>query len=496
MIPLTLAEVAAATGGRLDGGADPTAVVTAVVIDSRQAGPGALFVALPGNRVDGHDFATAALAAGAVATMAARPTGGPAVLVADPAAALLRLAGYLRHVAKATVLAVTGSSGKTTTKDLLADLLGTLGPTVAPPGSFNNEIGLPLTLLRLAPDTEFAVLEMGARGRGHIATLCEAARPNVGVVLNVGSAHVGEYPDGRAGIARAKAELAEAATGVAVLNADDPLVAGMRPAAARVVTFGTSSAADVRAERVSVDDAGRPVFDLVIDGERHRVGLGLVGAHQVGNALAAAAAASAVGMDPASAAAALVAARPRSRWRMEVTTAPSGLVVVNDAYNANPESMRAALRALVDLGRGGGQAGERTSARRTWAVLGTMAELGAATEAEHAALGRAVAELGIDRLVAVGEPARALADAARAAGTPEVAWVADGDEAIRLLAAEPLGPADVVLVKASRSVGLERVAATLAARAGAAAPDSGAGAPGPAGKEKAAGKAGTADGTP
>ncbi|ADP80409.1 UDP-N-acetylmuramoyl-tripeptide--D-alanyl-D-alanine ligase [Pseudofrankia inefficax] len=459
MIPLTLAEVAAATGGRLDGGADAATLVTAAVVDSRLVEPGALFVALPGARVDGHDFAAGAVAAGARAVLAARPVSVPAVLVADPAGALMALAAHVRTLTKATVLAITGSSGKTTTKDLLADLLGSLGPTLAPPGSFNNEIGLPLTLLRLEPDTEYVALEMGARGIGHIAALCQVARPQVGVVINVGSAHVGEYADGRAGIAQAKGELAEAATDVVVLNADDPLVAAMRPRAAgrRVVTFGVAADADVRAERIALDAAGRASFDLVTDAERHRVALALVGEHQVGNALAAAAAALAVGMTPTAAAAALAAARPRSRWRMEVTTAPSGLVVVNDAYNANPESMRAALRALVGLGADGGP-----DRRRTWAVLGPMGELGTAAEAEHAELGRFAARLGVDRTVVIGEAARPLAQAAAGAGA-RVDWVADVDAAAELLATAALGDADVVLVKASRAAGLERVAAALTA---------------------------------
>ena len=481
MIPVALAEVAAATGGRLDGGADPAALVTSVVVDSRLVAPGALFVALPGERADGHDFAPGAAAAGAVAVLAARPVGVPAVLVADPAAGLIALAGHVRTLAKAAVLAVTGSSGKTTTKDLLADLVGTLGPTIAPPGSFNNEVGLPLTLLRLEESTEYAVLEMGARGVGHIAALCAIAQPHVGLVLNVGSAHVGEYPEGRAGIAQAKGELAEAATDTVVLNADDPLVAAMRSrAAGRVVTFGLDPGADVRAEQVALDQAGRASFDLLAGGERHRVRLTLVGGHQVGNALAAAAGAVAVGMTPAAAAEALTAARPRSRWRMEVTTAPSGLVVVNDAYNANPESMRAALRALVGLGgaapapasglAGGHASGGHASGgstgdggggrRRTWAVLGPMAELGVFADDEHAELGRFAAELGIDRVLAVGPDARPLAAAAAAAGA-QVDWVGDVGAAGGWLAAAGLGAADVVLVKASRAYGLERLARAL-----------------------------------
>ncbi|MCK9893859.1 UDP-N-acetylmuramoyl-tripeptide--D-alanyl-D-alanine ligase [Frankia sp. AgB32] len=460
MIPLTLAEVAAATGGRLADGAEAVAVVRGAAVDSRQVDAETLFVALAGSRVDGHDFAAAAVAAGAPAVLAARPVGVPAVLVADPHAALAALAAHVRDLAPATVVAVTGSAGKTTTKDLLADLLAELGPTVAAPGSFNNEIGLPLTLLRTAPDTAFVVLEMGARGRGHIATLCGRARPSIGAVLNVGSAHVGEYPDGRLGIAAAKGELAEAVSDTVVLNADDPLVAAMAARAGdgvRVITFGVAETADVRAEGVRVDRSGRASFDLLADGERQPVTLGLVGAHQVPNALAAAAVALRLGLAPARIAAALAAARPRSRWRMEVVPTRAGVVVVNDAYNANPESMRAALTALVDM-RGPG---------RAIAVLGGMGELGDAADEAHDALGRLAVDLGVDLVVAVGPAARAVHLAASREGSRDGGsqWVADIDEAVAVVVAHAR-PDDVVLVKASRADGLERVAEDVVAKFG------------------------------
>ncbi len=458
MIPLTLAEVAPATGGRLDAVDDPAAVVRAVAVDSRQVGAGTLFVALVGARSDGHDFAAAAVAAGAPAVLAARGVGVPAVVVADPSAALAALAAHVRDTARATVVAVTGSAGKTTTKDLLADLLAELGPTVAAPGSFNNEIGLPLTLLRTEVDTAFVVLEMGARGLGHIATLCAVARPSVGAVLNVGSAHVGEYADGRRGIAAAKGELAEAARDAVILNADDPLVAAMAPRArAEVVTFGEGAGADVRGVDVGVDQLGHASFDLLAGGERHRVTLGLVGAHQVPNALAAAAVALRLGLSPERTAAALGAARARSRWRMEVTRTAAGVVVVNDAYNANPESMRAALATLVDM-RGAG---------RAIAVLGGMGELGDAADDAHDALGRLAVRLGIDQVIAVGPAARRIGLAASLEGSwdGESVWVADADEAVATVVALAR-PDDVVLVKASRSYGLERVAEDVVTRFG------------------------------
>ncbi len=453
MITLTLHEVAVACGGRLDAVGDPDAAVTSVVIDSRQVTAGALFVAVAGARVDGHDFAAAAASAGATAVLAARPVGVPAVVVPDPAAALAALAAEVRTRSAATVVAVTGSAGKTTTKDLLADLLGELGPTVAAAGSFNNEIGLPLTVLRIEPATRFAVLEMGARGPGHVAALCALARPQIGVVLNVGSAHVGQYADGRAGIARAKGELAEAASAAVVLNADDPLVAGMATRArGDVIMVGGSTRADVRAHGVRVDDNGSAHFELVAAGERHPVSLNLVGEHQVGSALAAAAVAIRLGLTPARTAAALSRARARSRWRMEVTVTDSGVTVVNDAYNANPESMRAALKTLADMSRG----------RRAWAVLGGMEELGASADDEHDALGRLVVRLGVEQLVAVGTRARRIHLGASLEGSwsGESVWVADVEQACKLLR-ERLAPGDVVLVKASRAFGLERVASEL-----------------------------------
>ncbi|TAM89901.1 MAG: UDP-N-acetylmuramoyl-tripeptide--D-alanyl-D-alanine ligase [Jatrophihabitans sp.] len=449
MIALTLAEIADIVGGTLV--APPTAVVTGTVeFDSRRVGPGGLFLALRGDRVDGHDFVPAALAAGAVAALVTRPVPGPHILVADGLAALAALAARVVRRLPATVVGVTGSSGKTSTKDLLAQLLGRLGPTVAPPGSFNNELGHPYTVLRAGTDTRFLVLENSARGIGHIRYLAAIAPPRIGVVLNVGSAHLGEFGS-REAIARAKGELVEAlpADGLAVLNADDPLVLGMRGrTAARVRTFGRDPGADVRAEAVRADDLGRAGFTLVTQGTRAPVRLRLVGAHHIGNALAAAAVATECGMTVPEAADALTAAGPVSHWRMEVTERPDGAVVINDAYNANPESMRAALETLAAI------AAARSA--RPVAVLGEMAELGPQGPTEHARTGRLAVELGIARLVAVGEAARAYDT-----GTTGFRWVPDAAAALALLRAE-IGPGDVVLVKASRAASLERIALAIA----------------------------------
>ncbi len=466
MIPLTLSEVAEAAGGRLTGG-DGT-VTGRVTVDSRTVAPGDLFVAVPGERVDGSDFLGSAAGAGAVAALTTRPDPAlPCVVVDEPVAALGRLAaavhtrlagaGGARGHRLATI-GITGSSGKTSTKDLLGQVLAAAGPTVSPPGSYNNDIGLPLTVLDADEDTRFLVLEMGSRGRGHIARLCRVARPDVGVVLNVGSAHLGEFGSAD-GIAVAKGELVEAlpAEGTAVLNADDPRVIGMAPRTrARVVTTGRSPDVDVRAEDVVLDEAGRAGFTLVTGGVRAAVRLQVVGAHQVANALSAAGAALAAGMTPEDVAAALSAAVPRSRWRMEVTRRDDGVTVVNDAYNANPESMRAALAALAGL-----------PARRRVAVLGAMAELGPGAAEEHERLGRDAVAAGVDLVVAVGPDAVGIADGALAAGAREDRDTDRGAvrvpdrAAARQLLTEVLVPGDVVLVKASRSYGLEVLAADL-----------------------------------
>jgi UDP-N-acetylmuramoyl-tripeptide--D-alanyl-D-alanine ligase len=466
VIALTLAEVAAAVDGELTG--PGSAVVTgAVLVDSRAVGAGDLFVALPGERVDGADFVPAAATAGAVAALTTRPDPAlPCVVVPDPVEALGRLAAavHARLVEGGLVtVGITGSSGKTSTKDLLGQVLAAAGPTVSPQGSFNNDIGLPLTVLTADATTRYLVLEMGSRGPGHIARLCRIARPEIGVVLNVGSAHLGEFGSAEV-IAASKGELVEAlpAGGTAVLNADDPRVLGMAPrTVAQVVTTGLGGDADVRATDVDLDDAARPRFTLVAGGEQHPVALQVVGAHQVSNALSAAGAALAAGMAPAAVAAALSAAGPRSRWRMEVSRRRDGVTVVNDAYNANPESMRAALAALV-----------RLPGRRRIAVLGAMGELGAGADAAHARLGRDAVRAGVDVVVSVGSDAigihtGALAERSAGGGGAQedgaldsVLHVPDRNAARRLLTDE-LGADDVVLVKASRSYGLEQLAADL-----------------------------------
>ncbi|MEW2084779.1 UDP-N-acetylmuramoyl-tripeptide--D-alanyl-D-alanine ligase [Streptomyces sp. NPDC005283] len=459
MIALSLAEIAEIVGGQSHDIPDPaTRISGPVVIDSRAVQPGALFAAFAGEHVDGHDYARSAVAAGAVAVLATRPVGVPAIVVPDVTAALGALARTVVERLGTITVALTGSAGKTSTKDLIAQLLERKGPTVYPAGNLNNEIGLPLTALRAGEDTEHLVLEMGARYIGDIRYLTSLVPPKVGLVLNVGTAHIGEF-GGREQIAEAKGEIIEclppaAAGGIAVLNADDRLVRAMASRTkARVVLFGEAEDADVRGENVRLTDNGQPAFRLHTPSGCSDVTMRLYGEHHVSNALAAAAVAHELGMSVDEIARALSEAGTLSRWRMEVTERPDGVTIVNDAYNANPESMRAALRALAAMGQG----------RRTWAVLGHMAELGDEALAEHDAVGRLVVRLNVSKLVAVGgREASWLQLGAYNEGSwgEESVHVSDAQAAVDLLRSE-LRPGDVVLVKASRSVGLERVAQAL-----------------------------------
>ncbi|WP_459545271.1 UDP-N-acetylmuramoyl-tripeptide--D-alanyl-D-alanine ligase [Nocardia sp. X0981] len=489
MIEMTLRDIAEVVGGQLHDIGDPEVRVTGTVeFDSRRIGPGDIFLALPGERVDGHDYAAAAIEAGAVAVLAARPVGVPAIVVppapgAVPAssvalthdstgagaAVLTALAELARESVSRlvaagglTVVGVTGSSGKTSTKDLLAAVLTPLGPVVAPPGSFNNELGHPWTALRADHTTRFLVLELSARGPGHIAALARVAPPSIGVVLNVGTAHLGEFGS-REAIAQTKGELVEAlpATGLAVLNADDTKVAAMAGRTrARVVRVGQSAGADIRATGVSLDDQARASFTLHTPHGDRDVTLAVHGEHQVGNALSAAAVALECGADLDTLVAALSGARAASARRMDVRTNAAGVTVINDSYNANPDSMRAALKALVTMARAG------DTPRRSWAVLGEMAELGPESVVEHDGIGRLAVRLDVDRLVVVGtgRPSRGMHQGAVMEGSwgEESVLVPDIEAAVELLAAE-VGAGDVVLVKASQSVGLWTVAERLLA---------------------------------
>jgi UDP-N-acetylmuramoyl-tripeptide--D-alanyl-D-alanine ligase len=469
VIAMTLAEVAAVTGARLTGqDVDPSQVVDGPVdTDARRLAPGGLFVARVGEHADGHDFVPQAVEHGAVAALVTREVDGLASLVvADVQEAFERLArAVVDRLPVATVVAVTGSSGKTSTKDLMAQLLARRGPTVASAESFNGEVGVPLTVLRATAETRYLVVEMGARGVGHIAHLTGIAPPAISVVLNVGTAHLGEFGSVEA-IARAKSELVSALPpdGLAVLNADDPAVRAMANVTqAEVLLVGQSPDAQVRVSDVTLDDNARPSFTLSVppggvlghpQESSCRVRLPLIGEHHVENAAQAAAVALRLGMPLSDVAAALGEVAPVNRWRMQLTERPDGVTVVNDAYNANPDSMRAALKALAVLGRG----------RRTWAVLGEMLELGPDSVSEHDLIGRLAVRLNISRLVVVGQGARPIHTGAVHEGSwgEESVLVPDADAALELLH-QQLAPGDVVLLKSSRDAGLRHLGDRLAA---------------------------------
>ncbi len=492
MIDLTVARIAEIVGGTLADISPQAAaechVTGTVEFDSRAVGPGGLFLALPGARSDGHDHATSAVAAGAAAVLAARPVGVPAIVVSpqpkdsragvlehDPdgsgAAVLAALAKLAKAVAAELVagglriIGITGSSGKTSTKDLVKAVLEPLGEVVAPPGSFNNELGHPWTVLRATRGTDFLVLEMSARHPGNIAELAAIAPPAIGVVLNVGTAHLGEFGS-REAIASTKAELPQAVppSGVVVLNADDPAVAAMadvtKVTGARVVRVSRTGPSDIWAGPVTLDDLARPTFTLHAGGDSADVSLGVYGDHQVSNAMCAAAVALECGAGIEQVAAALAATGPVSRHRMQVTTRADGVTVIDDAYNANPDSMRAGLQALAWI------AHRPDEPRRSWAVLGEMAELGEDAISEHDRIGRLAVRLDVSRLVVVGS-GRSMS-AMHHGAVMEGSWgseavsVADGDAALALLRAE-LRPGDVVLVKASNAAGLGTLADALAA---------------------------------
>ncbi|MVO90510.1 UDP-N-acetylmuramoyl-tripeptide--D-alanyl-D-alanine ligase [Streptomyces sp. p1417] len=441
--PLSLAEIAALVGGRVAGDAR-VSVSAPAVLDSRHGEPGGLFVAMAGEHVDGHDYADRTRA---TAVLGSRATALPTVVVDDVPAALQTLAAHsvARLRERLTVLAVTGSQGKTSTKDLLSAVLSSAGATVATHGSYNNELGVPLTMLRADPRTRFLALEMGARHIGDIAHLTGLVAPDVAIVLNVGQAHIGEFGS-RAAIARTKGELVQglAPGGTAILNADDPRVVAMRALTdGPVLTFGRARHADVRVQDLVLDRLGRATFTLRATGASARVALPVAGAHQALNAAAAAAAGLAAGVPLLTSAVALSTAS-LSRWRMELRTLPCGATLLDDTYNANPDSTRAALDALAAV-----------AGRRRIAVLGSMLELGADSEAEHRAVG-AYAAARADLVAVIGETARPAADAA---GDRAVAFT-DNRAAVAWLRGIVTG-GDIVLVKASRGARLDEVAAAL-----------------------------------
>lgn len=454
MIPMTLADIAAATGGTLHQADPDTLVDGSLSFNTRGVRSGGLFACLQGRSTDGHAFAAQAVKGGAVAVLASRPVDAPAVVVPDVLAALGDIARAVADRYTGTVIALTGSAGKTSTKDILDTVLALHGPSIANERSFNNEIGFPVTVSRVAPDTRYLVLEMGARGKGHIEHLCSLVRPNIATVLGIGSAHVGEFGS-REAIAEAKAEIVRALPddGTAGLYGDDALVRAMtEQTTAPVLTFGTGTDNDVRAENLDLDDRGRPRFTLTYGSQTHPVQLRVHGRHNVINALAAAATALAAGVPFGTVVTGLEAATLSSGGRMEILDRPDGVTIINDAFNASPESVLAALDALNDI------AGQH---RRKVAVLGEMAELGAEAEAWHRRVAEKVVAANPAHVIALGDlHIHTVIDHIRLGGIDAAHIVADGSLTQDINA--KLRQGDVVLVKGANVLGLEAAARDLA----------------------------------
>jgi UDP-N-acetylmuramoyl-tripeptide--D-alanyl-D-alanine ligase len=461
MIPMRPHEIAQAAGARLlNAGTRPAKAISKVSTDTRSMSKGSLFVALKGNRFDGHDFLEQALNKGAAALLVARvepevmnrarKKGTAVIRARGTLAALSRLAARQREMSTAEVVGITGSTGKTLTKDFVASVLETEGVVAASRGSFNNEIGVPLTILQLASDTRFLVLEMGSRGMGHVEELCHIARPRIGVITNIGWTHM-QYFRTRDNLANAKAELLRCLPrdGTAVINADDDyseILRGLSPCP--VLTFGLSRAADIRAHDIQVDKYGKVVFTLRSKGGgKANISVPLPGRHNVENALAAAAVGKIMGVDMESIAEGIANATTTA-WRMEMINRPEEITIINDAYNANPVSMRSALMAMCDI----------SCDKRAIAVLGDMAELGPVSEKAHREVGELAVDYGTDILITVGRKSRKTAQAAREKGLPRGSvFMADGvDKAAEILRAI-VEPGDVVLIKGSRFLGLEKL---------------------------------------
>jgi UDP-N-acetylmuramoyl-tripeptide--D-alanyl-D-alanine ligase len=451
MIAMKASEIASVVHGTLHG--EDVTVTQAAAINSAEAKPGSLFLAIKGERVDGHDYVTDAHSHGAVLTLSTKEVAGPHIVVADVVIALGKLAQYVRsNLLNLTVIGITGSQGKTTTKELLFAVLSSAAPTVAPRGNFNNEIGAPLSLLHCTEETRYCIVEMGARHKGDIAHLCSIAQPNVGVVLKVGTAHLGEFGSVEK-IAETKSELisslsAEATGILGTYDEYTPKMAALHKG--KNITFGEGAECDIRATDIEIRE-GRAHFDLVTPEGRSAVGLRIVGLHQVANALAVASVATVLGLSLDQIASGLSTADSHAKWRMEIHELPS-LVLINDAYNASPEAMAAALQTLVHFAqeRGG----------ESWAFLGKMHELGESSDADHADIGTLASELGIDHLVCVSAPQYGSEIAT--GDTTTVHLCADKAEALKV--ASNINPGDVVLVKASRSEKLEELADAISAQ--------------------------------
>ena len=447
MIDLSVADIAEIVGGKSFG--DSGAIVTAEpFFDSRSAIPGGIFLALEGQQVDGHNFVEEALVKGGVTAFTTRQVGSNCIVVADVLEAISKLGAEVRRrLPKMKVIGITGSQGKTTTKDIARHVLSIAGETIAPSQSFNNDLGVPLTLLRASAKTRFCVLEMGARHEGDIARLVQMAKPDIGVVLVVGTAHIGEFGS-REAIARTKSEIVSnlSKDAIAILGTYDeftPKMASQTPAT--VMYFGEKTSCDVRATDIDIRE-GRAHFDLVSKAGREPVALRLIGRHQVPNALAAAAIATALQIPIDKIASGLSTAEIASKWRMEISDIGS-LLLINDSYNANPESMRAALETLRYFAqeRGG----------RAWAFIGKMHELGENSQRDHQSITAFADQMGIDHVVAVNTPEYGNTSGAQLL----VQHVSSFDEALAI--SKEITPGDVILVKGSRAEGLEKLSDAL-----------------------------------
>ena len=457
MISLAATKIAEIVEGKLYG--EDISVTAAPVFNSSQATAGSIFLALKGPAREGHDFVSDAFAHGAVLALTTSQVSQRCIVVDDVTKALGMLAAFVRGELKnLKVIAITGSQGKTTTKDLLSHLLSSQGSTVAPQGNFNNEIGAPLTILECTQQTKFCIVEMGARHIGDIAALCQMAKPDIGVVLKVGRAHVGEFGSQEA-IAKAKSEMISSLhpTSLAILGGYDeftPEMAALHKG--KTVVFGEKSSFEVRATDIEVRE-GRAHFDLVTPQGRAAVGLQVVGLHQIANALAVAAIAEGLGFNLDLIAQSLSMAKISSKWRMEIHEF-DGKVLINDCYNASPESMEAALRSLILFAQErGGEA---------WAFLGKMHELGESSASDHARVGTLAQELGVDHLVCIGAPeyARDIVVKDEAAESMSIHYCADIEQAQSLSLIINAG--DVALIKASRSEHLELLSDYILKHAG------------------------------
>lgn len=456
MIKLSLSEIASIVGGELRG--QDAEVFGSVETDSRLVSAGSLFFAKPGEVTDGHNFIESAKNLGAVGAVVERFQGDislPQILVADAVAALGALAAgvleKLRLASAITVIGITGSNGKTSTKNMLGAILREFGETVSPIESYNNEVGAPISILKVDESTKYLVVEMGAGGVGSIAYLAEMAKPDIGVVLKVGLAHAGEF-GGIEVTSKIKGELAEALSieGTFVYNADDGLVSAMTELTdARKVSFGTNNQATNNFDNVELSISGTSADFHFATGEVRRLDLQILGEHQLMNAAAAITVADVLGLPMDRVFRVLRDMPLAERWRMQLTERPDGISIINDAYNASPDSMKAALQTLAHLGKAG---------RRTIAVLGEMAELGEFSRKAHDEIGRLVVRYNIDQLVVVGTAAKLIHMGAMQEGSwdEESVFFESGSDALTYIR-EMLEPGDIVLVKSSKSANLRHL---------------------------------------